>query len=473
MKKSLQEQIERIHTLTYGKKIVKEGFLDDLLGKGKSQEQPQDQSLPKDVQDFYTTFENAINNGGLKQQSYGSMTFQKEAKAIQIGLILLGFELPKHGVDGLFGPETSAAIHSFKQQYGNLKESAEDIRLTLNSLGYLEKGNELSSGGQITNELSGVVDEILKEFKSIKPDVRVIVTGGNDKYHQGLGYQSKHTTGQALDLTLEPYNEENSKSFLNVLNKYKSQNNNFTFIDEYKNPSGANTGGHFHLQFGQGVAAAGGNQSTKDGEFASPEMLNKMLTLLKEKGITSEQLKQIEDTVTTGGGTEFVDLDINSTEGFKKYGDICQKFIEQRPPNLLGITGEMMAMGAKQAFDRYQKYVPAELALAQLALEGGIGNKDSNSRPIKTKNPFNVGNVDSGSNVFQSSVQNGINAYYNLVANNYIGKGKTAKDLLNNFVNHQGERYASGVDYEQQLNSIAIQAHKIAQPLGQTLGQTA
>jgi len=128
----------------------------------------------------------------------------------------------------------------------------------------------------------------------------------------------------------------------------------------------------------------------------------------------------------------------------------------------LNITGAMMATGAKQAFDKYQKFVPAELALAQLATEGGIGNNDPNSRPIKTRNPFNVGNTDNGDNVVHNDVQSGINTYYNLIANNYLGKGKTANDLVNNFINHTGQRYA-GPDYEKSVNSIASQANKIAQ----------
>ena len=466
-KRTLQEELERIHGITYGEEVLKEGFLDFLLGKSKDSgtekkiDEPGKADLvSNDVQDFYNTVQKSIENGGLKEQSLGSMTYQKEVESMQIGLMLLGFDLPKHGVDGLFGPETAAAVQSFKERNGTLKESSEDIRSTLNSLGYDEKGNELSSGGDVTDELSSIVNSILKEFKSTNPTVKITITGGNDQFHKGLGYNSKHTKGQAVDLVFNPYNSNTSTAFLQILDKFKSKNNKFSYIDEYKNPSGAATGGHFHLQYGEGSVVGGQTQNRT--AFASPEMLSKMLDLLKQRGVKSEELNQYIDRVSTGGGAQFTDLDLNKPEDFEKYSKICQKFIDTRKPNLLNITGEMMAAGAKQAFGKYQKFVPAELALAQLATEGGIGNNDPNSRPIKTRNPFNVGNTDNGTDVVHSDVQSGINTYYNLIANNYLGKGKTANDLVNNFINHTGQRYA-GPDYEKLVNSISSQANKIAQ----------
>jgi flagellum-specific peptidoglycan hydrolase FlgJ len=149
-------------------------------------------------------------------------------------------------------------------------------------------------------------------------------------------------------------------------------------------------------------------------------------------------------------------------EGYDKYAEICEKFISTRKPNLLEITGDMMARAARAAFQRHHKYVPPELALAQLAAEGGIGNGDPESRPIKTKNPFNVGNTDDGSNIYMGDVQNGINNYYNLIARNYLGKGKTAKDLVQNFVNHSGNHYATAGKYEKLVNQIAIQVNRMA-----------
>jgi hypothetical protein len=200
-------------------------------------------------------------------------------------------------------------------------------------------------------------------------------------------------------------------------------------------------------------------------------MLDKLLMMLKSKGVTSEQLKSYIDSTTTGGSAEFTDLDLTTEEGVNAYSQICQKFIDSKGANPLGITGKMMSEGAKQAFERYRKYVPAELALSQLVLEGGIGNNNPNSKPIRTKNPFNVGNVDSGAVVQYGQVQTAINTYYNLIAKSYLSKGKTAKDLIGNFVNSSGNRYASATDYETKLNNLVSQANRIAQPIIASVGK--
>lgn len=293
MKKSLQEELERIHGITYGKETLSEGFLDNILKKvGLKKDDPKKADLVSDdVKQFYNTIETAAKTGGLSQQKKGGMEFQKSVESMQIGLILLGYQLPKYGVDGLFGPETAVAVRRFKSEnMSDLKEDASELRGTLDDLGYDEKGSEITSGGNITNQISGIVSDILKDYKKLKPNVEVIVTAGNDNFHKKLGYKSKHSEGQAIDLVLKPYNGENANSFISILNKYKSKDSKFSFIDEYTNPSGAATGGHFHLQYGEGTAKGSGMES------ASPEMLNKLLELLKERGVKSEDLKQHIDS---------------------------------------------------------------------------------------------------------------------------------------------------------------------------------
>ena len=305
MKRTLKEELSRIHEITYGKTIILEASIWDVF-TGKKQDNKLADKVEPDVQDFYTSLETAAKTG-LSQKQAGQMDYQKEVETMQIGLELLGYELPQYGVDGKFGPETAASVQKFKQDNNVLNEAAEDLRSTLDTLGYAEKGNELSSGGEISNDLSSIVSQILSDFKKTNPSVKVTVTGGNDKFHKGLGYKSKHTEGNAVDITLNPYNQTTAGVFKKVLDKYTK--GGFTYIDEYENPSGSATAGHFHLQVG-GPAVAGGGATPQNGNEsnivqATPQMLDKMIVMLKEKNITADQINNYTNVVSGGGDVNF------------------------------------------------------------------------------------------------------------------------------------------------------------------------
>jgi peptidoglycan hydrolase-like protein with peptidoglycan-binding domain len=306
-KTNLQEELKRIHEITYGSSTVNEQFMSKLLNKlgvgGKKVDDPKKADLVSDdITDFYKTIEDSIESGGFTQQSKGGYEFQKGVESMQIGLILLGYELPKYGVDGLFGPETANAVRRFKND--NLKQSVNEtanmLRDTLDDLGYKEKGSELTSGGDVNNNITSIVSQILKKYKETNPNVVVTVTAGNDNFHKKVGYKSSHSTGNAIDITISPYNSKNASDFIKILNNTKNQNSGFNFIDEYTNPSKASTGGHFHLQYGGKSTNSGGSIET-----ATPEMLSKLLELLKSRNLKSDDLKKyIDPVISITGATD-------------------------------------------------------------------------------------------------------------------------------------------------------------------------
>ncbi len=156
----------------------------------------------------------------------------------------------------------------------------------------------------------------------------------------------------------------------------------------------------------------------------------------------------------------YTQLNLLNNHDYVIYSQICQTFINRRNSNA-GINGNMMASAAKNVYQATKKYIPPELALAQLALEGGLNN-DLNAKPIRTNNPFNIGHYDNGRTVSFKTKQEGINKYYELIAKNYLSTGRTVAQLAQNFVNIRGYRYASASNYESKLRQIMKEVNNIS-----------
>lgn len=79
----------------------------------------------------------------------------------------------------------------------------------------------------------------------------------------------------------------------------------------------------------------------------------------------------------------------------------------------------------------------------------------------RTKSIFNVGAYDGHSAARQcrngfgfEDPNDSIEPYLILLTSDYLVNGKTINDLMNNYVNHLGMRYASNRKYESQLKSV-------------------
>jgi hypothetical protein len=145
-----------------------------------------------------------------------------------------------------------------------LEISSTEFRTKIKSLGHSEKGSELTSGGDLNSEFLDILSLFFAEWEKINPNCNLIFTSGNDAFHKGITtYVSRHTKGEAIDVTLD---QSCRSAFITLLNTYKSKYNGFSFIDEYTNPTAKATGGHFHISYRKGdPEGSGKNNSSSTG----------------------------------------------------------------------------------------------------------------------------------------------------------------------------------------------------------------
>jgi murein DD-endopeptidase MepM/ murein hydrolase activator NlpD len=487
MKKTLLEELKRIHSITYGEKVLNEDIIDKILSGVSNFLEPEKKvDVPNkadfvsdNVDDFYKTLDSAKNTGGLKQQPLGSMVYQKSVESMQIGLMLLGYDLPVHGVDGLYGPETGAAVEKFKKDNNVIDDAA-----TLNE----GTGSDMLKmpipfvkvnspyGAKRKYEIHPGVDLYAESGTEVRsPADGVVVTanftagacGGCIAIKHGSRFQTRYC--HIKDIRVSVGQQVSQGDVIGLSGGYSKDKG-----------AGNSIGAHLHFELkvdggladpmdyvnkeGFDFGKMGVNISHGSLTFASPQMFEVLIQKLQEKGVKPQELQGYIDAVVTGGSPIFTDLDLRTPEGFKKYEQICDKVIKSKNPSS-EITGYMMANAAKKTFKRYTKYIPPELALGQLIAEGGLST-DLTAIPIKTKNPYNVGTTSPKDQKFFPTFEQGVNAYYDLIARNYLGNGKTANDLVQNFVDKDKNGYAEDLsNYARLLNSVIVGVNKVAKTI--------
>ena len=134
-----------------------------------------------------------------------------------------------------------------------------------------------------------------------------------------------------------------------------------------------------------------------------------------------------------------------TTYDWSKYAKDANEYLKRNAFKGTTLTGDMLASSARKVYETTGKILPVEFVLSQGQFETMLGKNLKSSN-----NFFNVGNFDDGRVVNFDSPQKGVDAYYSLMANNYL-VNKNPDDLLKNFVNTAGNRYASDPQYENKI----------------------
>jgi peptidoglycan hydrolase-like protein with peptidoglycan-binding domain len=142
MRKNLNEDLKRIHRLIYGKSLIKEDTVDNIVAKPNPEkvDEPNKADLvSNNVEGFLNTLKGI--NKTFEEQPYGKMVYQKEIETVQIALSIAmepTDPLPKHGIDGFFGPETAKAVKEYKNS-NNITDDISETQSLNESLGGLDQ----------------------------------------------------------------------------------------------------------------------------------------------------------------------------------------------------------------------------------------------------------------------------------------------------------------------------------------------
>jgi len=332
MKKTLLEELQRIHSITYGENSeAVNKVLRKKLNESEKIDDPKKADLVSDdVKSFFNTLENIDKE--LSQQSYGSMKHQKEVETVQIALTLLGYGLPRFGVDGLYGPETANAVAKFKndnsadlgnklKEYRNLSSSSlinELVTVQLDDVSYsnVKVDNDATKYDYVNVEL---LDDLQKAAVAAGL-VLTITTASSGHPDQGTD-KSRHSKQIAVDIAIldgmganGASNEKNGNpKFRELGNRLKDAlvQLGYTWNKEKGNQKavlwqtniGGNHYNHLHVSNKSGASDAELYNLSKNssGSVITSEMIKLIIEKLNQRGVTSEELKKLIDLTNKKG----------------------------------------------------------------------------------------------------------------------------------------------------------------------------
>lgn len=323
----MNRYLRKLQNIEEANKRLEQKFLNErvssfLMDEEEKKDEPTKADyVSDDVNKFFETLKSIKEP--LKQQKRGSMQYQKEVETFQIALILLGHPLPRHGVDGLFGNETANAFRDF----------AKENNISLTSTTLTEDVSQFKPSGGITVgrsvdtsidiNLQKLITNIQSEFgKPIK-----ITSGYRDPERNrriGGAKRSAHLRHNAVDITFRG-DRDDTLRFIEIASRLgaggigvyrpgvihidlegrRSWGPNFSsssipgwarptverHLSNDFNGTKVNSSGQYATELGPVDTSSDSGSSTAM-LSVTPEIISKMVDLLKQKNIKSEDLKK-------------------------------------------------------------------------------------------------------------------------------------------------------------------------------------
>jgi len=138
---------------------------------------------------------------------------------------------------------------------------------------------------------------------------------------------------------------------------------------------------------------------------------------------------------------------------FNDYRKRAELYLSREQFHNSPIKSDMLTHCARNAYEKYGIIVPVELALTQAQIESSMGMEGSSPKT----NPYNIS--DNGIMRYMNTTVGGVQAYYDVMCEKYLNC-RTTEELLVNFVNCDGHRYASSQTYEFAMTSQFIKTKR-------------